>query len=619
MLLVALVAAFGAALAVALVAGPVASVLSGVVVLGAFLAFAEGRGPRATDSGRRRFLAALGLAGAGAVVSGTAIGRAFVRLSRPEPSAVLEQMARSLGSSALRSMRRGYHPGRSGDLQLVLAPFNTSNYPHESRRLAPRDPRSSHALLWGYTDRVPILVYAPGIAPPEDRSDPVTLADLAPATAGLMGFDFPAPDGEPLPGVRRPKVPPKLIVTFVIDGGGWNVLQRWPSAWPELRRLMGRGLLYRNGFMGSFPNVTASAHATIGTGAFPRSHGISGHHIRDGGRVHAAYGELGAADPSFIRVPVLADVWREETGGRAWAGEIGYQIWHLGMIGGGGRAAGGAPVAVYWDEAADRWSSQNPDLYRLPKRIPPRAALSAYLREHFGEREGAEIESEGGRALCCDPPIVRYQGDLIEAALDAEPAGRTGVTDLLYVNYKAPDYAGHVYNMLSDRERIALRAVDRELGRMVRSLERRFRPGEFVLIVTADHGQCPLVEEVDGVRLDPIQLRRDVDGAFAGRGPSLIQALRPSEVFLDPGALRGAGVAPEEIAVFLRDYRYGSNIGPYVPEASVEPDRVEHRQFAAVVPGGFVESLSDARVRAAGSGRFPAADPGLPPGPERMA
>ena len=63
-------------------------------------------------------------------------------------------------------------------------------------------------------------------------------------------------------------------------------------AWPNLKRLMGEGANFRNAITGSFPAVTACAHATIGTGAFPRQHGITGHNIRDGAKgVRKAYGE----------------------------------------------------------------------------------------------------------------------------------------------------------------------------------------------------------------------------------------------------------------------------------------------------------------------------------------
>lgn len=464
----------------------------------------------------------------------------------------------------------------------------------------PRDPRSSHSLVWGYTDRVPIVVHAPGLVEPQDRTEEVTLADLAPTTARLMGLDLSFPDGEPLPGVPRPTRPPKVVVTLVIDGGGWNVLQKWPSSWPTLSRLGREGALYRNGFMGSFPNVTASAHATIGTGAFPRTHGISGHHVRVGEGTQPALGELGAADPSRILAPTLADAWAEETGGRAWIGEVGYQVWHLGMIGRGGER----PVAVYWDEAGNDWAVQNPDLYRMPADVPDRASLTERMRRYFGPERGAERDREGGKALCCDPPIVHHQGDLLEGTFRTERIGESGVTDLLYINYKAPDYAGHVSNMLDEHQHTALEAVDRDLARLVSLLEDRFRPGEWALIVTADHGQCPLVEDAGGVRLDLVQLSAEVEEELSG-GP--LVGIRPSEIFLDA---EPADV--ERVAASLAGYRYGENLGPYVPEEAVLEERLDRRHFAAVLPGSFIRSLDEGGIAAFGPGRYPHADPGIP-------
>lgn len=586
-------AAFVGGLLIALAVG------AGVLVLGAALLLRLG--PRPTDPGRRRVLAGLGLAGLGAVAGGSAVGRALTVLEpQPAPGPVLRGMARRLGAPAMRSVLRGYHPGRSGDLQMILQPFNTSNYPHESRSLVPRDPRSSHSLVWGYTDRVPIVVYAPGLVEPQDRTEEVTLADLAPTAATLMGLDVSFPDGEPLPGIPSPARAPRVVVTCVIDGGGWNVLQKWPNAWPTLARLGRDGALYRNGFMGSFPNVTASAHATIGSGAFPWAHGISGHHVRIGERTQPALGDLGLADPSRILIPTLADVWAEETEGRAWVGEIGYQVWHLGMIGRGGER----PVAVYWDEEGNDWAVQNPDLYRMPGEVPPRAALTDRMRRYFGPERGAERDREGGKAICCDPPIVHHQGDLLEATLRTEPIGETGVTDLLYINYKAPDYAGHVSNMLDVHERAALEAVDRDLARLVAMLEERFPPGEWALIVTADHGQCPLIEEAGGVRLDLIELSNALQGELDAGS---IVGVRPSEIFLDADR-----ETVERLAASLAGYRYEENLAPYIPEEAVLEERLGRRQFAAVLPGSFIREVDETEVRAFGDGRYPQADPGIP-------
>ena len=102
--------------------------------------------------------------------------------------------------------------------------------------------------------------------------------------------------------------------------------------------------------------------------------------------------------------------------------------------------------------------------------------------------------------MCCFPPVVHYQGDLIRATFDSEPIGEDEVADLLYLNFKAPDYAGHVYNMDDPRQAEVLGAVDDEIGRLADLLSERFGDGRSVLIVTADHGQCP---EIDGeTRID---------------------------------------------------------------------------------------------------------------------
>jgi hypothetical protein len=601
--------------------GLIAGVIAGALGLAVALLIAAWMGPRPegpSNPGRRGFLGLVGIAGIAAVAGGAGIGRALQRLTRPDPKPVLDAMARDVGADVLELVRRTYHPGRSGDLQLILAPWSTSNYRQESIALMPHDPRSSHALPWMYLERVPIAVHAPGIVEPSDGTERVTLADLAATTSLLMRFDgFEAPDGAPLPRVERPSVPPKVIVTFVIDGGGWYVLTHWKDAWPNLRGLLRESAVYRNAITGSFPAVTACAHATIGTGAFPRTHGITGHNLRDGGSVRRAYGEPGRAQPSDILVPTLADTWMETAGTGSWVGEIGYQIWHVGMLGTGGMPLGRTPVAVYWDEArTGSWQPQNPDLYRLPIEVPPLSVL----QEHQARYRDPGIDSQfdrfapGLRAVCCSPPIIQYQGDLIEAAFDSEEIGQHDGTDLLYVNYKSPDYTGHVYNMLSLRTKFALAAVDEQLGRLSRMLASRFAPGEYALIVTADHGQCPTVDLAGGVRVDPIQLTEDLNGEFGGPILDIVTSVVPSEVYLDDGALWDAGASRDDVAAFLRDYRYRDNIGPYVSRDAIEWNRLDQRPFAAVLSTDYIEGLGDGDLSSFGPGLFFAeSDPGVPP------
>jgi hypothetical protein len=559
--------------------------------------------------------------GAAAATGGAALGRTIRRVTRPDPRPIQEAMAQELGGEYMDLVARAYHPDRSGDLQLLVAPYNSANYPQESRSLVPRDPRTSHASVWMYLERIPLVVYGAGVEP-SDSEERVSLADVAPTIAELIGFDEfldLGREGRPLPGVSRPADRPEIVVTFVIDGGGWNVLQEFPDAWPTLKRLMRAGATFRNAIHGSFPAVTASAHATIGTGAFPRTHGITGHNLRDGTKARKAYGELGHAEPDDILVPTLADLWSDATDDRTWVGELGYQIWHLGMLGHGGRSRRGdrRPVAVYWDETGDPqdWRSQNEELYRLPTGMPSLEAFTAYRAAYTPnpDRNPAFDPVLRKRVHCCSTPVIRYQGDMIEAALANEPVGSSETPGLLFVNFKAPDYTGHVYGMFDPMTGDALRDVDEQLGRLVTQLDAVY-PGRYALIVTADHGQCPLPDAAGGVRLDPIQLWEDLEREFGGGLFDLVQNVVPSEVYLHADVLWDVGATREDVASFLRDYPYRRNIGPYVPRDVVEQELLDRQQFAAVFATSFLDTLAGRELDADfGPGMYPEADPsGIP-------
>jgi hypothetical protein len=612
-------------LAVALAGSALLGVITGLLCLAMALVATRTvqRMSVATDPSRRRLLALAAVLGAAAATGGAALGRTIRRVTRPDPRPIQEAMARDLGAEYMDLVARAYHPARSGDLQLLVAPYNSANYPQESRSLVPRDPRTSHASVWMYLERVPLVVFGAGVTP-SDSTERVSLADVAPTVAELIGFhDFLdlGREGRPLPGISRPADPPELVVAFVIDGGGWNVLHEFPDAWPNLRRLMREGATFRNAIHGSFPAVTASAHATIGTGAFPRTHGITGHNIRDGTRARKAYGELGHAQPDDILVPTLADLWSDATDNRAWVGELGYQIWHLGMLGRGGRSRRGEarPVAVYWDEVSDDqgWRSQNEELYRLPTVMPPSGAFEGYRDAYVPNPDrNPEFDPLRPKNLhCCSTPVIRYQGDVVESTLANEPVASSEAPGLLFINYKAPDYTGHVYGMFDPMTGDALRDVDEQLGRLIAQLDALY-PGRYALIVTADHGQCPLPDASGGVRLDPIQLWDDLEREFGGGLFALVQNVVPSEVYLHTKVLWDVGATREDMASFLRDYPYRRNIGPYVPRSVIEQDLLDRQQFAAVFATSFLDTLADRDLQADfGAGIYDDADPSGIPAP----
>ena len=147
-------------------------------------------------------------------------------IAAPAPGA-LANAACSIPHRELVRIWRGTDPERSG--QIVFVPtepnYVGTNFPHSGP--------------WDYLQDVPLLWYGPGIIPALGSVDrPVTLADVAPTQAKMLGFGFDAPDGHPLDEIPKPQTPPPLIVTLVWDAGGRSVLDAYPNDWPVLRSLI---------------------------------------------------------------------------------------------------------------------------------------------------------------------------------------------------------------------------------------------------------------------------------------------------------------------------------------------------------------------------------------------
>ena len=175
----------------------------------------------------------------------------------------------------VETVRRGHVAGLSPDISFIPRRPN-----YVGTRFSP-----VHSGPWNYLTRVPLLMYGPGHIAPGMYPREATMADVAPTLAGLIGFEGWKPRaGRVLDEVLlRAGAPPRLVVTIVWDGGGLNVLKEHRDAWPTLERLRAQGAWFSNMSVGSSPSVTPPVHTTLGTGAFPKDHGIPGLRMRTEG------------------------------------------------------------------------------------------------------------------------------------------------------------------------------------------------------------------------------------------------------------------------------------------------------------------------------------------------
>jgi hypothetical protein len=488
---------------------------------------------------------------------------------------------------------RGVRLDRSGDVQIV-----------------PRDPNFvngglTHATPFDYTQDVPLLLYGPGYVRPGVYDGPVTLADLAPTTAALLQFPFDAPDGAAQtrallsPG-QRPL--PALVVTVIWDSAGDDVLDRWPSSWPYLATLAEDGAWFTDATVGASPSNTPIGHATIGTGAFPQRHGFVDEYIRVNGRMQKP-NENG---PGFLLEPTLADLYDLAMANEPEIGAIATLAAHIMMMGHGSQWGGGdADLAVTREkEFAETAGAESVSwnlttdmapFYDLPEYVNDLPPLSGYVDDvdaADGSLDGMWRENEIEQLSngFDTPARTPFQQTLVEAVIEREGFGADDVPDLLYLNYKAIDTIGHLFSADGIEMSDAVQTQDAALERLVEFLDATVGEGRWVMVLTADHGAQRDPETSGAFMIDINKLRSGLAAAFDddGDGVTLVQEVRPTEVWLDLEELGDNGFTLEQVSRwFLSLTQADTYKNRHVPEPGHEGDTV----FAAALPSSILSTL----------------------------
>jgi arylsulfatase A-like enzyme len=503
-----------------------------------------------------------------------------------EPAGDWLESACSLPIEYVERIRRGYVKDRSPEILFV-----------------PREPNffggftsTTHSGPWDYVQRVPIVFYGPGFIQPKGEIEldrEVTLADIAPTLANLLRTPFPkdrpgrAITEALVPAEQRPGKP-RMILVVVWDGGGWDVLETWPNAWPFLDGLMQDGTSITNAIVGSSPSVTPAVHATIGTGTFPKEHGIVDIPIRVGADIVGAYdGRSG----QYMEVTTLADIYDQETNNKAKIGMLAYKSWHLGMIGKGAQLPGGdRDIAVIAEKSAGDLVS-NETYYTLPEYLQHVQGFDEDVR--MVDLEDGKLDNKWmGHEVLDDPSELRhtpawslYQTRLLTALFDGESFGQDNVSDLFYTNYKQVDDVGHDWNMLNPEMREILKYSDGELEKLVDYLDQKVGKRKWVVAFTADHGQSPdpMAAQAWPVRIQLLQ--DDVSKEFdhTDNGVDLFQDERPVGFWLDAAEMAANDVTEEDISNFLVDYRLEENLRP----GEKVPDQYKKRLREPILAAAF--------------------------------
>jgi predicted AlkP superfamily pyrophosphatase or phosphodiesterase len=491
------------------------------------------------------------------------------------------ERACALDDEILTRLWRGHDPIRSEDVTMV---------PHEPNFIGTFD-LLSHSGPWDYLQEVPLVLYGPGhiTASGEPETRPANITDIYPTVGELLGITLPRRDGTVLHESLAQDLgtPPKVVVIVVWDGAGRGTLELWPDSWPVLQRLERAGTSYANATVGSSPSVTSAVHSSLGTGAWPRKHGVTGNDIRtQSGDLRVAFAGSAASD---LRLTTFADEADAAFANESKVGMLAWRPWHLGMLSHGADSEGGDAdelALIRYDGEVEIFG--NARLYSMPSLLEDGARIDDHIDrldradgKFDGRWLGHDVALEGASSWTTysNPAWAQLQGDLVIEMLAGGSYGVDNVPDLLFVNFKMTDLAGHQWAVDSQETAEVLAAQDAALGRIVDYLEREI--GDFVVMLTADHGHSLSPSTTGAWPIIQSRLIDDLDAHFgAPEGSTLVQASAAFGLYLDRRLMTQIGTSPSEIAKFINNYTIQDNWGPQDLPAGYE-DRGDERAFSA--------------------------------------
>ncbi|MEA2451761.1 MAG: hypothetical protein QOG04_471 [Actinomycetota bacterium] len=526
--------------------------------------------------------------------SPTATGKPRVSATGPR----WKRSACKLPPEQLRRTLRGYFPGRSPELTFV---------PTEPDYFGNFRTTTTHSGPWPYVQRVPLMFYGPGFIRSQgeiklDRE--ATLTDIAPTLAELLRTPF--PDRRPGHVIQNALLPrserngkPRLIMTVVWDGGGWNTLQQWPGAWPNLKRFMATGTSIAGVTVGSNPSVTPAIHANIGTGSFPAAHGIVSIPQRRGPFIEDSWA---GHSPHNLLVQTLADMYDPRTNNRAKVGLLAEQDWHLGMIGHGAALnKGDKDIAILTRTEPFETNSR---YYRLPSYMQHVPGFQADLKTidksdgtKNGEWLGHTLPTSHGSGFA-NPVWSLYQMRLLRKLLNEEGFGKDKVPDLFYTNFKQIDEVSHAYFLQSPEMHYTIPYSDKALAGLVRWMNEHVGKNRWVLAMTADHGVGPRFDKADAWAIDMDELLIDTAVHFHVRVTDLFQNQRPQGFWLNPTTMQREGITLAEMSNFLLDYTMKNNVRDGQRVRKQYRDRLGEHLFAAAFPSNKVTHMSQCKDHA---------------------
>ena len=334
---------------------------------------------------------------------------------------------------------------------------------------------------------------------------------------------------------------PKLIVLLVVDQMRADYVEKFRGQWTGgLKRLVEEGAWFRDAAYPYAATETCVGHATISTGALPATHGMISNEwfdrelqktvtCTDDSKVqnlgYAGAGVTGGNSASKMLVPAFADELKFQTGSdtrvvtfslkaRAaitMGGRLGDAVTWFDPDVGAWTTSSAYPVAAFVEEFA----KSHPAAEDYGKTWTPMLPASAYLYDATATGavppvglgaafphplRGNPNSTEPGPVFYSQwqtsPYSDTYLTRIAETAVDKLELGARSGTDFLGVSYSSVDYVGHAFGPRSWEIQDVLARLDQDLSELFAHLDKKVGKGNYVVVLSADHGVVPIPEDM---------------------------------------------------------------------------------------------------------------------------
>src|SRR5229473_2534846 len=343
---------------------------------------------------------------------------------------------------------------------------------------------------------------------------------------------------------------PKLVVLLVVDQMRGDYVDKFLGQWTGgLKRLVQEGAWFQDAAYPYAATETCVGHATISTGALPATHGMIANAWwdRDTQKMVTCTADPNAKNVGYAGVatkggdsawrmeqPAFAEELKFQTNGatrvvtfslkaRAAITMAGHKADGVTWADGGGWVTSSVYGTMPFVEAYAKehpmkqdygktWTlslAENSYWYdeKALGAVAPEGWELTFPHPLRGKAAGNEPDAAFYEQWASSPYADTYLTRLAEAGVDALGLGKGGGTDFLGVSYSSVDYVGHEFGPRSREIQDILVRLDKDLGELFAHLDLKVGRGNYVVALSADHGEAPVPEDMQKTGVDAGVLR----------------------------------------------------------------------------------------------------------------